>query len=162
MHIYNKVTKEYAEYAKSEAPKLTPSKTNDKELMGWVAATNCVWQKWTRILVKIGKNKKEDSCLSSFIEMRYYMYREAHSYKVQNMNISRKDSSSKVQTNSNKKGEPHSQNKTHLQQEVDHKSRFRYHFIQYIAIPSIQLSLFKFQQFADKRWKSSNFCLQQL
>lgn len=32
---------EYAEYAKSDAPKLTPSNTNDRELMGWVPATNC-------------------------------------------------------------------------------------------------------------------------
>ena len=38
--IDNRLANEKAEYAKSDAPKLTPSKTNAKELMGWVAATN--------------------------------------------------------------------------------------------------------------------------
>ena len=48
------------------------------------------------------------------------MYREADSYEVQNLNISRKDSSSQVQTNSNKKAEPQTKNKTHLQQQIFH------------------------------------------
>lgn len=34
------ITMEYAEYVKSEAPKLTPSNTNASELIGCVAATN--------------------------------------------------------------------------------------------------------------------------
>lgn len=38
--VIKRLAKEKAEYAKSDAPKLTPSKTNAKELMGWVAATN--------------------------------------------------------------------------------------------------------------------------
>lgn len=33
-------TIEYAEYAKSDAPKLTPSNTKAKALIGWVPATN--------------------------------------------------------------------------------------------------------------------------
>lgn len=34
------LTNEYAEYAKSEAPKFTPSKTNASEFIGCVAAMN--------------------------------------------------------------------------------------------------------------------------
>lgn len=45
----------------------------------------------------------------------YIPYREANSYKVQNMNISRENSSSKVQTNTNHYGQSHSKNKAHLQ-----------------------------------------------
>ena len=36
-----KLTNEYAEYAKSDAPKFTPSKTKANEFIGCVAATNC-------------------------------------------------------------------------------------------------------------------------
>ena len=42
MKVQNFITKEYAEYAKSDAPKLTPSNTKERELIGCVAATN--WQ----------------------------------------------------------------------------------------------------------------------
>ncbi len=35
-----KLAKEYAEYAKSDAPKFTPSKTKANELIGCVASTN--------------------------------------------------------------------------------------------------------------------------
>ena len=41
---------EQAEYAKSDAPKLTPSKTKAKAFIGWVAATN--WYQMEHIMLE--------------------------------------------------------------------------------------------------------------
>lgn len=38
--LASKLAMEYAEQAKSDAPKFTPSKTKDNEFIGCVAATN--------------------------------------------------------------------------------------------------------------------------
>ena len=48
---------EYAVYAKSDAPKFTPSKTKAKQLIGWVAAINCSRKPKIRVKNELKKSK---------------------------------------------------------------------------------------------------------
>lgn len=77
-------TIEKAEYAKSDAPKLTPSNTNARELMGWVAATN--WQD-IHIFISFSIFLIEHTDLYTFQIEQKIKYRSSNTYKVDDINI---------------------------------------------------------------------------
>ena len=89
---------EYEEYAKSDAPKFTPSNTKAIELIGCVPATNW-WVDRAKDQSKLTKKKTEQENLTN--ESVDGHYRNPDGYEMKNIKIFWENYITKVQAKSN-------------------------------------------------------------